>query len=136
LFGGVPQALTVKHAHLVSQMSADPSLKERGLALLEQKWRPAIVQQFGEQFYARWLALRRLVIAHSHLMRVREASARGRRRLAWQHCRAMLQAGPFPAPLTARAIGLVLLGWPTYRELARGWRRLRKAVPGHPRDLD
>lgn len=136
LFGGVPEALTVKHAHLVSQMSADPSLKERGLALLDHKWRPTIVQEFGEQYYARWLALRRVVIAHSYLMQVREAAARGQRRRAWQHCRALLQAGPFPAAFTARAVGLVLLGWPAYRGLAHVWRRLHPAIPERLRDFD
>lgn len=133
-FGGVPEALTVKHSHLVVQMSADPGLKERGLALLAQKWRSAIVQQFGERDYARWVALRRVVIAHSYLMQVREAVARGQRGRAWRHFRAMLRAGPFPAPFTARAIALVLLGWPSYRGLAHLWRRVRAAAPARSAD--
>ncbi len=127
LFGGVPEALAVKHAHLVLQMSADPGVKEQGLAILDKKWRATIVRQFGERHHARWIALRRVVIAQSYLMQVREAAAQGERRLARQHCRAMLRAGGFPVAFYARAVGLVLLGWPPYRGLARAWRRLRAA---------
>jgi glycosyltransferase involved in cell wall biosynthesis len=129
-FGGVPEALTVKHSHLVLQMSGDPGLKERGLAILEQKWRPTIVERFGEPTYARWVALRRVVIAHSYLMQVREAVASGRRRQGWGHCRAMFRAGPFPPSFTARALALVGLGWRRYRGLARAWQLLRGVTPG------
>lgn len=128
-FGGIADVLTVKHAHLVPQMSADPRLKEDGLALLERKWRAAIVAQLGERHYARWLALRRTVIAHSYLMQVREAAAHGQRRDAWRHCRAMLRACPLPAGLMARAVALVLLGWGPYRRLAGAWRGLRAIAP-------
>jgi glycosyltransferase involved in cell wall biosynthesis len=134
LFGGVPEALAVKHAYLVLQMSADPGVKERGLVILDEKWRATIVRQFGERHHARWIALRRVVIAQSYLMQVREAAAQGERRVARHYCRAMLRAGGFPVAFYARAVGLVLLGWPAYRGLARAWRRLRAALPGLPPD--
>jgi hypothetical protein len=114
-------------------MSGDPSLKERGLAILERKWRPTIVERFGERAYARWVALRRVVIAHSYLMRVREAVARGQRRQGWRHCRAMFQAGPFPVSFTARALALVVLGWRRYRGLARAWQHVQSVAPGRLR---
>jgi glycosyltransferase involved in cell wall biosynthesis len=132
-FGGVPETLTVKHSHLVLQMSGDPSLKERGLAILEQKWRPAIVERFGERTYAQWVALRRVVIAHSYLMQVRESVAGGHRRQGWRHCRAMFRAGPFPPSFSARALALVALGWRRYRGLARAWQFVQGAAPRRSR---
>lgn len=123
-FGGVAEALTVKHAHLAPQMAGDPSLKERGLAMLDRKWRPMIIERFGARQYTRWIAARRVVVGHSYLVRVREAAARGRRREACRHLRAMVHAGPFPALLMARALALALLGWRAYAASARAWRRL------------
>jgi glycosyltransferase involved in cell wall biosynthesis len=135
-FGGVAEAMTVKHVHLVAQMAGDPSLKERGLAILERKWRPMIVARFGAGQYRRWLAARRRVVGHSYLMRVREAAARGRRREAWRHLRAMVHAGPFAARFMVRALALVLLGWPAYAVSARAWRRVQRIAHAWDRELD
>ena len=133
-FGGVPDALTVKHAHLVPQMAGDPSLKERGLAILDRKWRPMIVERFGPRQYARWMTARRVVVGHSYLVRVREAAAGGQRRDACRHLGAMVHAGPFSASLMARAFALALLGWPAYAASARAWRRVRGLVRARDRD--
>jgi GT2 family glycosyltransferase len=118
-FVAVREALVIKHAHDEPRISGDLRARsERTLDQLDQRWGALARDRLGARGYLQWRATCRSYIFSTHFTAMRAALARGHRRVAWRHCRALWRGLPGSRPLFIRGALMMILGWRGYRSLS------------------
>ena len=129
-FAPVPEALVIVR-RAGPQLTANPTAQKAAFRQLDARWREPIRATCGPASYRRWRTLQCAYIQpRNQFLRVRELTARGRRRAAWRECLAMVRFVRWSRRFLVQALVLLTLGEGRPFAAGAGGRRVSPDVTG------